>query len=262
VVYWKILRNALSSDLEYRMSYVIMIFSIVTALIMDMAVMNHVFEARSSIGWLKLEDALAFLFVGNWVRLSSQLWSMVSEFTEEVRSGSFRRYLLQPVSFTGVFFARAIGPKLPTWSLFLISTVALKSMGYFDGLFRAGTLIPFIFLWLQSILLIWLLYLLVIWVAFWIEEAHFFSTAFNIGSALFAGTLLPLAWLPSGIQSFLSLTPLPLMGDLPVRAALDQLKPGEATSALFQGSLWAAGFLIAASMLQRRAYRRYEAFGG
>jgi len=200
--------------------------------------------------------------LGMFLRYGSTLWSMISECVEEIRNGNFRRFLIQPIHYPSYFFAKAIGPKIPTWTLSLVTIVALKFFPGFDALLPPGTRLPFLVAAALSYVLIWQIYLLIVYLGFWFEEAHFLSVAFNIGVGILSGSLLPLDWLPDAAVRFLRLTPLPLLGDFPMRTGLGRLDAGEFEIRALQALLWILALIPLLAWTKRRALRSYESFGG
>jgi ABC-2 type transport system permease protein len=264
--FWHTLKLSLSVDLEYRVAYLILVFSSILVVLMDSAVLRGALLSSSATipgGVLRWDTIFSFVLIGQIVRQAYTLWSLPSEFVEEIRSGTFRRYLLQPISFTSYYAAKCLGPKLPTLGLSVLACVLLPQWHLFSTLFpNLWSVLSFASLMLVACALSWLIYLWIVLAGFWIEEAGFLTVAFNLGVGIFSGSLVPLSWLPHSLQIAIQWTPLPLLGDLPVRAALGAVDMAEWQSAWIRGVVWLVLLYLGAEQLRRRAFNRYEAFGG
>lgn len=258
----RVVRNSLIADLEYRVNYAILLLSTFITLAMELAVFDVFYGTKDEIHGMPRNHVLGFVLLGCFVRYGSTLWMPVQEAIDEIRDGSFRRYLLQPVSYAGYFMAKALGPKLPTWTLSTLTIIGFKLFAPHLPLLAAGAVPQFLLAMAFSIAIVWQIYLMFVYLGFWIEEASFLSTAFNLGIGLFSGTTLPLAWLPEGLQAALFYTPLPVVGDFPVRAGLNLLHEGELLSYVARGVIWLTGLAVFNMALKTRAYRNYEAYGG
>jgi ABC-2 type transport system permease protein len=258
----KVLRNAFITNMEYRTEYVILILATFITLTMEMAVYRQIYAQRDTVEGLSRALALPFVLTGALVGYSSQLWSFVSECIDEIRTGGFRKYLLQPIHYPSYFVARAIGPKATTWLLALATFVIVRYFPAFAGLLPPGTRWPFLGAWLASVVVVWEIYFLLVLLGFWLEESTFLATAFNIGVGIFSGRILPLSWFSPGLREFLRWTPLPLLGDFPVRTALGMISPQEYGRSLLMAVGWALAILVLNGWLTGKAYRRYESYGG
>src|SRR5688572_17475622 len=96
---WKLMRNAFVRDMEFRINYVILIFSTVIVFFMELAIFAQIYEGRDQVGDLPKSAALGFIVLGSLVRSCTVLWQVIFEFVEQIRDGSFRTYLIQPIHF-------------------------------------------------------------------------------------------------------------------------------------------------------------------
>jgi ABC-2 type transport system permease protein len=259
--YYLIARNSFFSEIEYRTSFVVALFSNIVIFVMDLAVLKHLLVGRQELGGLTADRLFTFLFVGTVLRVAQQMWSPVYESIDTIRDGSFRRFLLQPIAFPAFFMAKSLGTKLGY--LVLSAAVALVLFVFFKGTIQLAphSFWPLLILSLLSVALAWLIYLTIVYLGFWVEESTFMMTAFNICMSILSGSMLPLELFPSWVQSLIHLTPLPLLGAYPIKAALGTLPASELQWALIKGFVWIVGLVILIRTLQIKAYRRYEAFG-
>ena len=257
-----VLRNSLMQGLEYRTDYMMLVFSGVLSLVLEWAVLNAVYGARDMVGALPRERMLGFVILGIALRSSQQLWSLSGECIAMIRDGSFRKFLVQPMHFPTYFFSMALGPKLPTWAMSLTLLLVCKFSGLAPNLFTNATLLPAVIAAGFSIVVLWQIYLMIVLLGFWIEEASFLNITVNIGTGFFAGTMLPLSWLPVGLQHFAQASPFIIIGHFPVSAALGILHPGEFQELLMKALGWTLGLWILNRFLYKKGTAAFEAFGG
>ena len=258
----RVVRNSLIGELEYRSNYLILIFATYTISLMELALFRQIYRDREEVQGFPRSAVLSFVVAGSLIRSGYTLWSLVSESVDEIRDGSFRKYLLQPIRYPLYFLARYLGPKLTTWTLIALTFIALKFVPGFEALLPARAVLPFLASYLLTFALTWQLYLCFVYLGFWIEEASFLNMAFNLGVGLLSGSVLPFDWLPDWLREPLRWTPFPVIGDFPLRAAVDLLGPGEFQLYVVKAVAWIVALALIARQLETRGVRRYEAFGG
>jgi len=262
--YFKAIRNSFIADIEYRSSYYLLIFASFVTVFMELAVFDHIFSKQESAGDLHHSQALSFIVLGLLLRNGVTLWSNISDWIEQIRDGSFRKFLLQPLHMPSYFFANAIGPKITTWTLSLVTFAICKIFfsSQFSMMLPLHKIPMFLMLVTFAYFLTWQLYLTVIYVAFWVEEASALSTAFNLGMGIFTGTLIPLSWFPPWFREIISYTPFPLIGSFPLQFAISEI-PTQLFYTQFLSLLsWILLVLFINAFLKQSAFKRFEAFGG
>jgi ABC-2 type transport system permease protein len=260
----RVLKNTVVVDLEYRFSYAVLVLSSIITLVMEWAIFAHVYKGRDSIGGIPTTSAFAFILLGMLLRTVQSLWGPVFEAIEEIREGSFRRYLLQPIFHPAYFLAQALGNKVTPLLASLVICISYKFGPFMSpSNFLALSSLPYALLsFMLSTLLIYIIYLIIVYGSFFFEESTFAVGTFNVACSLLTGSLLPLSWYPDFVQRLLHLTPLPLFGDWPLRAALGLLSEAEKNSYLMAWCFWMISLGALAVFLHRRGHCRYEAFGG
>ena len=259
----KTVLNTVTLTAEYRFNYYMLILSTILTLIMEWAVFKHVFEGRTVVGGLPKSHAFSFVLFGMILRTTQLLWGKTAEMIDEVREGTYRRYLLQPISHPIYFVAQAIGGQATTFAAALVICLVYKfgfdapeSFLSLQGL--PQTALSFLF----SCIILWLIYLCIIYAAFFLEESQFMLWTLNISMGIFSGTILPLSWLPEWLKLVLQYTPMPILGDWPLRTALGLCSPEEFYRYLLLSCAWMIGLFFLMRLLHKKGLQRYEAFGG
>ena len=260
--YFKVLRNSFIADIEYRSAYYVLILSSFITVFMELTIFKKIFEYKDVAGDLHKSQALSFIVLGMLIRNGVMLWSMVSDSIDQIRDGSFRKFLIQPLHYPSFFLAQAVGPKFTTWTLSFITIVICKQFSDFEVLLPLMRLLPFLLAVGLAYFLTWQFYLLIIYLAFWVEEASFLSTAFNIGMGIFTGTLIPLSWFPEWFRNIIELTPFPLIGNFPVLYGIGAMDTTSYFKNLLALLAWTIAIVLLNSLLQKKAFVRFEAYGG
>ena len=261
--YLMILRNSFLKDIEYRANYVIFIFAMVVTVLMEKAVFDQVFSQRESAGNLSRDQALAFILLGTIVRNATAVWVLVGEAVDQIRDGSFRNFLLQPIHYPSYFFAQFVGPKFLTWTLSLVTLwVASLYVPALSALFSWPVGGPFLLSLLLSFTIVGQIYLVLIYLGFWLEDTSFLTISFNIAIGIFSGSQIPASWLPASLVSALQATPFLILGDFPIRAGLGLLSGPDYNHYVILSLAWIAGFTLLNAYLWRAGTKRYESYGG
>lgn len=261
--YLMTLRNSFLRDIEYRANYVILIFAVFVTVLMEKAIFDQVFIQRESAGTLSRDQALAFVILGTLVRNASALWTLVGEAVDQIRDGSFRTFLLQPIHYPSYFLSQFVGPKFITWFLSLVTlAVGSRYLPALAPLFTWNVGAPFALSILLSFTIVVQIYLVLVYLGFWLDDTSFLTISFNIAVGIFSGSQIPASWLPVGLQRALEATPLLILGDFPIRAGLGLLTSGEFQGYALQAVVWIVALGALNACLWRAGTKRYEAHGG
>ncbi len=254
-----VVRNIFLREIEYRATYYLMFVSIGISFAADYLILKYSHSTNRQT-YLASHEIMSFVVLGLFLRMSSVLWGDSITFEKEIRDGDFRRYLLQPIKFRQLFVFTAIGEKCITWPILIGGYVMLALFVGSERLVIPEW--PFYIFFILALAITWSFYYLFVVFTFWLHETNFMMIAFNLAIGVFAGSIVPLDWLSPGLRNFLSYTPLPLLGDVPIRAALGKLPSTDILRYMLIGTGWLLALLLANSILYTRGVRKYESFGG
>jgi ABC-2 type transport system permease protein len=258
----RVLKNTVIVDLEYRFNYFMIVLSSAITILMEWAIFVHVFEGRDQVSGLAASSAFSFILYGIVLRTFQNLWGPIFNSIEEIREGSFRRYIIQPIFHPSYFLAQCLGNKVAPLLLAIVTCVCFKAFAAPTNFLAAAELPYALLAFALSTLSLWLVYLIIVYTTFFIHESNFMIVSVNIALGMLSGSQLPLSWYPEIVQKLLHFTPLPLWGDWPMRAALGMLSDAEKISYLGTCALWFAALGATVVLLYNRGLKRYESFGG
>ena len=146
--------------------------------------------------------------------------------------------LLPPVVAGAVFFTLAVPQRWPTVPLFLVSMV-LAVLGSFGCRFLVNA------------------------TAYWLHDARGPLMLWTLGSGVLAGLYFPLRLLPGWAAVTLWVaTPMPGLLQTPLDVLVERDPPGRQLVLVLLQAAWAAGLLLLAGLVQRRAERKLVVQGG
>lgn len=146
--------------------------------------------------------------------------------------------LLPPVVAGAVFFTLAVPQRWPTVPLFLVSMV-LAVLGSFGCRFLVNA------------------------TAYWLHDARGPLMLWTLGSGVLAGLYFPLRLLPGWATVTLWVaTPMPGLLQTPLDVLVERDPPGRQLVLVLIQAGWAAGLLLLAGLVQRRAERKLVVQGG
>jgi ABC-2 type transport system permease protein len=203
------------------------------------------FAGRETIAGFTLETMTAYYILTAFLARLDQTNGMVWEYAEDIREGRFAKYLAKPVNPFGHFLSTAVARTL------YVTGIALGSVILLAFLFGNRFLVPVSLLRTSQALLIACLGLVFMASLNWLtavlawqfkDISGFHMVKGNIVEFL-AGTFLPLALLPQGVQEVMRWTPFYYIQYLPASLFLG-LKTEEADSGLLIIALWTLGSLL------------------
>jgi ABC-2 type transport system permease protein len=274
--YVKILRVSLLERMTYRADFILSTFfrflPMLTTILLWQAIYAGTGAARgetteqTSISGFSYNEMIAYLLMVNISRMFSSMPGLAGGIARDIREGTLKKYLLQPIDMIrymvayrvahkiadvisaalpyGILFAichRFFAGHVPTdpviWLAYLASLVLAFVVGFF---FEASVgMVGFWFLEVTSLLYI-------------VMTLNFFIS----------GHMLPLDLLPPFWANLLKALPFQYMAYFPAVIFLGKVRGAELAWGLALQAAWALAFVLAARWLYNRGLKRYSAFGG
>lgn len=201
--------------------------------------------------------------------LEFQTWTLIiallsqsynaSSLAEDIRLGRITTWLLYPFSFLNAQFAAYL-------SFFLIQILAssillcLAHLAGFVSVTDPLSLLGGSLLCCISALLWYFLQLAAGFLAFWLEEVWVLRVLIQMSIQFLSGAILPLSFFPEGFKSWLSLSPFPLMTQIPADVFMGRTPPFEMLH-YGLGIAWILVFLGLSRLIFQRGLRLYTAAG-
>jgi viologen exporter family transport system permease protein len=209
-------------------------------------------------------EMIAYLLLTQISRLFSSMPGLAGGIAKEIREGTLKRYLLQPMDMIGYLLTYRIAHKAAYIITSFIPYVLLFSIchEYFDGFPGPLTLAAFAVSLILSFLVGFFFEACVGMVGFWFLEVTSLLYIVMTLNFFISGHMLPLDLLPEPWAGLLKAMPFQYMAYFPAVVFLGKVKGLTLALHLLFELLWAAFFMLLARGLYRLGLRRYSAFGG
>lgn len=266
---WCILRTCISERLMYRadfaMGTLFRFLPIVTQIFLWGAIFAVGTEReQETIAGYTYPQMIAYYLLAMLGRAFSSMPGLASGIARQVRDGTIKKFLTQPIDLLSYLFWHRVAHKLVYYGVAAgpFALVFWLCRGYLPdwpgwpvfGAFLASLMMAF----LMGFLIESLLGL----VSFWFLEVSSLLFIYMMLNYFLSGHMIPLDFLPTPILSFIEYFPFKYLAYVPPAILLGRYSGSELTELLFVEFAWIVALLIANRLAFRFGVRRYSAFGG
>ncbi|WP_435005709.1 ABC transporter permease [Tundrisphaera lichenicola] len=264
--YSKIFRASLVERMAYRGDFllgtILRFLPMITTILLWKAVYAE--SGQASLAGFSFDEMIAYLLLTHISRMFSSMPNLAGGIARDIREGTLKRYLVQPLDLIGYLISYRVAHKvayivtsfLPYALLFYICK------DYFHGFPDALTLLAYLASLIMAFLVGFFFEACVGMVGFWFLEVT--SILFIVMTLNFfiSGQMLPLDLLPKPWSTILKSLPFQYMAYFPAVVFLGKVKGVTLAWSLLAQAAWALFFALLARTLYRLGLRRYSAFGG
>lgn len=225
-------------------------------------------EPVASIHRYTYSSMIAYYLLANVGRAFSSMPGLAGSIAREVRDGTVKRYLTQPVDMLGYLFWARLAHKLVYYAIAAIpfAIVFWICRGFFEQSPDLLTVLGFIISLALAFLIGFLLETLIGLTAFWILEVNSLIFIFMMLNYFLSGHMIPLDYIsadmPGPVQTALNILPFQYLAYFPATVMLNRYTHEQ----LFFHLAIALGWVVGLTLLNRIVFhfglRRYSAFGG
>jgi ABC-2 type transport system permease protein len=264
--YANIFRVSLIERLAYRGDFflgtVLRFLPMLTTILLWQAVYAGAGEARP--GGFDFRQMIAYLLLVHISRMFSSMPGLAAGIARDIREGTLKKYLLQPLDMIGYLVSYRLAHKaayiatsaLPYALLFFLCR------GFFDGLPDAPTLAGYLAALLLGFLIGFFFEACMGMIGFWFLEVTSFLYIVNTLNFFVSGHMFPLDLLPAPWAGILKLLPFQYLAYFPAAVFLGRVPGEQLVRGLAVEAAWALGLVVLSRWLYRRGLRHYSAFGG
>jgi ABC-2 type transport system permease protein len=273
--WWTILRINLEERLVYRGDFMLGTLFRFLPMVTSMFLWYAVFSARgdSQINGFGYRDTIAYLLLAMVGRAFSSMPGLASRIGRDVRDGTIKKYLIQPVDMVGFLLLQRVAHKLV---YYLVATLPFALVFYLcREFFRTGwpepaTFAAFLASLVMGFVLGFFLETVIGLVAFWFLEISSLLFVYMLISFVLSGQMFPLTMLDgftvrgtslSGLD-LVRATPFPYLAYFPAAVFLGKIQGAKLAWGLVIEFAWIVFFVILCRFGFNRGVRRYSAFGG
>lgn len=268
-VQWVILKTCLEERLVYRgdfaFSTLVRFLPIVTQIFLWGAIYGvNTASPRGSLNGYTYSNMVAYYLLAMVGRAFSSMPGLAEGIARDVRDGTVKKYLTQPIDMLGYLFWHRVAHKLV---YYIVATgpfalVFYLCRSYFGPLPDASTLGGFALSLLLAFLVGFLIESLLGLLAFWFLEIGSLVFIFMMLNYFLSGHMIPLDWLPSPLSNWVQYLPFKYLAYFPSAVMLGRYDHAALARELWIEAAWVAVLLILNRVAFSRGVRRYGAFGG
>ena len=264
--YTNIFRASLKERMVYRGDFLfgtlLRFLPMVTTILLWKAVYEG--SGQKTQAGFTYSDMIAYLLLTHISRMFSSMPNLAGGIAREIREGTLKRYLVQPIDLIGYLVSYRVAHKvayivtsaLPYGILFFLCR------GYFDHVPDLGTLGLYLVALVLAFLVGFFFEVCVGMVGFWFLEVTSLLYIVMTMNFFISGQMLPLDLLPEPWVSLLKWLPFQYMAYFPAVVFLGKIKGAALLWGLVAEAVWAVIFLFLARYLYARGLKRYGAYGG
>jgi ABC-2 type transport system permease protein len=213
-----------------------------------------------------LRQMVAYLLLVHISRMFSSMPGLAPTIARDIREGTIKKYLLQPLDMQCYLLAYRAAHKtayIATTSI-PYGILFLCCYDYFREL--ASPSVELVAAYIASLLLAFVIgyffELCLGMVGFWFLEISSFMYVINTVNFFISGQMFPLDLLPDWLSVPLKLLPFKYLAYFPAAVLVGKVQGAEIWQGLLAALAWAVAFVVLARILYRMGLRRYSAFGG
>lgn len=273
---WFILRTSISERLAYRADFafgtLVRFLPIITQVFLWGAV--YAGDSTKVLNGYTYPNMVAYALLVMVGRAFSSMPGLAAGIARDVRDGTIKKYLTQPVDMLAWLLWARVAHKIVYYAIALGPFVLVFYLcrRFFDRPPDAATIVAFALSLVLAFLIGFLLECLIGFIAFWFMEISSLFFVFMMLNYYLSGHMVPLDWLDqifaghplAQAATRLTLRGLPFqyLAYVPASIMLGKIEGRALYETLAIGGLWVVGLLALNRLVFARGVRRYSAFGG
>jgi ABC-2 type transport system permease protein len=273
--YVNIFRASLVERMAYRGDFllgtVLRFLPVLTTVLLWEAIYHGAARARGLddpndviLGGFSRRQMIAYLLLIHISRMFSSMPGLAAGITRDVREGSLKRYLVQPLDMIGYLLAYRVAHKtayiatsaIPYGLLFLVCH------SYFDLPPDVPTVLGYVLSLLLSFLIGYFFEACLGMAGFWLLEISSLLWIVTTITYFVSGQMFPLDLLPWPFDELLKALPFQYLAYFPAAVFLGKRQGWALAQGLLLQAFWVVVFAGLTRWLYARGLRRYSAYGG
>jgi ABC-2 type transport system permease protein len=264
--YATIFRVSLSERMTYRSDFllgtVLRFLPLVTTILLWKAIYEG--AGQDNLAGFRYREMIAYLLLTHISRMFSSMPGLAAGIARDVREGTLKRFLIQPVDMVGYLASYRVAHKVAyiTMSFLPYAALFFVCRGYFDGFPDALTMVAYSISLVLAFLVGFYFEACVGMVGFWFLEVTSLLYIVMTLNFFISGHMLPLDLLPQPWAGLLKALPFQYMAYFPAVVFLRKITGWTLVLHLLLELTWAVVFMVLCRALYRLGLKRYSAFGG
>ena len=267
-VNWVILKTCIEERFVYRGDFAFATLVRFLPIVTQIFLWSAIYAAgtdheRGSMNGYTYQDMVAYYLLAMLGRAFSSMPGLASGIARDVRDGTIKKYLTQPIDMLGYLFWHRIAHKLVYYCVALVpfSLVFYLCRSYFPRWPDGWTVAAFGLSLVLGFLVGFLLESLIGLISFWFLEVSSLLFIYMMLNYFLSGHMIPLDWL-GAIGEAVQYLPFKFLAYFPAAIMLGRYSPDELMIELSVEIGWVLLLLVANRLAFKYGVRRYGAFGG
>jgi ABC-2 type transport system permease protein len=269
--WWIILRIGLEERLVYRGDFALGTLMRFMPIVVQIFLWGAIYESvaasankNAEIAGYSYHDMVAYYLLVMIGRAFSSMPGLASGIARDIRTGTVKKYLIQPIDMLGFLLLYRVAHKLVYYLVAAapFALVFFLCRGYFPGWPDALTLTAFFASLIMSFLLGFFLEAALGMIGFWFLEVSSLLFVYMLFSFFFSGHMFPLDMLPGALGEIVKLTPFQYLAYFPAAVFLGKIQGAALLWGLSVQVFWVLFFCIASRLAFHFGTRRYSGYGG
>jgi len=267
--YARIFRVSLTERFAYRGDFFLGTFlrflPMLTTILLWTAVYHGAEKSgRDELGGFKYREMIAYLLLVHVSRMFSSMPGLAAGIARDIRDGSLKKYLVQPLDLLGYLLAYRVAHKCAYIVTSVLPYAALFGICYsfFDGLPDPLTFLGYLTSLLLAFLVGYHFEACIGMIGFWFLQVSSVLYVVTTLNYFVSGHMFPIDLLGEPWVTILKFLPTQYMAYFPAAVFLGKIHGTELLWGLAMEAAWCVGLMLLARLLYRVGLKHYSAFGG
>jgi ABC-2 type transport system permease protein len=270
-IQWTILKTCIEERLVYRADFVFGTFVRFLPIVTQIFLWGAIYSAprrnpddSGPMTQYTYGSIVAYYLLVMVSRAFSSMPGLSEGIANDIRDGTIKKYLTQPIDMLGYLFWYRVAHKLVFYVMATVPFVIVFWLcrGYFSGWPDGWTIGAWVASLLLSFLVGFLLEALIGLIGFWFLEVSSLVFIYMMINFFLSGHMIPLDWLPQSISQPVQYLPFKYLAYFPAAIMLGRYSHAQLARELLVELGWVIALFAANRFAFARGVRRYGAFGG
>jgi len=266
---WVILRTCIQERLTYRADFAFATFIRFLPIVTQVFLWGAIYKAGTGDEHQELNsytyaNMVAYYLLAMVARAFSSMPGLASGMARDVRDGTIKKFLTQPIDMLTYLLWARVAHKLVYYVVATLPFALLFYLcrGFFDAPPDLATVGAFGAALVMAFLIGFLLESLVGLLSFWFLEVSSLIFIFMMLNYFMSGHMVPLDWFPEPFAGAMKFLPFQYLAYFPATIMLQRYTPDQLQLHLLVELGWVVALFILNRIVFIRGIRRYSAFGG
>ena len=269
--WWIILRISIEERLVYRGDFALGTLMRFLPIVTQIFLWGAVFSAievspgeEQTIEGYTRTSIIAYYLLTMVSRAFSSMPGLASGITRDIRDGTVKKYLIQPIDMVGYLLLHRLAHKLVYYTVAAapFALVFFFCRGFFPRWPAPEVLCAYVASLAMAFLLGFFLEATIGMIGFWFLEVSSLLFVYMLFNFFFSGHMFPIDILPEGLRGVVQMIPLQYLAYFPAAVFLEKVTGPRLVWGLWLQFGWVVFFMITARLAFHFGVRRYSGYGG